>query len=112
MKDPGRRLYAELANKKHLNRTEWVCSLDELREVFDRRGRYMDWRDVRKRLLLPAIDDINTHAPVTATATRSTLLATLRGCFTLFTLAAGSRAAKPSRVCHTGNGEKDVECVL
>ena len=69
MNGPGRRLYVELTNKKRSNRSEWSYTLDDLREVFDRGGRYSSWRDLQNRLLRPAIEDINTHAPVTVTPT-------------------------------------------
>lgn len=66
---PARRLYAALADKKHLSRTWWRYELDELRAVLGVQGRYRKWEDLRKRLVLPALEGIRRFGSVNVTMT-------------------------------------------
>ena len=61
---PGRRLYASLADKKRLNTARWTYSLDELRANLGVAGKYRRWKDLRRRVLDPAISEINAFGTV------------------------------------------------
>ena len=63
---PGRaaRLYAALADKKRLERTWWSYDLEELRVVLGVQGGYPSWRDLRTRVLLPALKGVNAFGTV------------------------------------------------
>ena len=61
MSAPGRRLYLALADKKHMARTWWSYSLEELRAVLGITGRYPRWAVLRRDVLLPALTSVNQH---------------------------------------------------
>ena len=65
----ARRLYAALADKKHMKQTWWEYSLDELRVLFNLEGRYKTWGDLQRHVLAPAVDGINDFGTVTIKAT-------------------------------------------
>ena len=61
---PGRRLYASLADKKRLGSARWTYGLDELRAALGVAGKYRSWKDLRRSVLEPAIDEINAFGTV------------------------------------------------
>jgi len=65
----ARRLYAALADKKHMRETWWEYSLDELRALFDSGSQYPKWYDFRRYVLDPALDQINDFGTVKVKAT-------------------------------------------
>lgn len=66
---PARRLYAALADRKHQDQKWMECSLEQLRAVFGVQGRYRKWEDLRKRMLLPALEGIRKFGTVNVTMT-------------------------------------------
>lgn len=69
LKGHARRLYAALADKKRMGKPFWIYDLDELRGIFDAEGQYPRWADLRRYVLLPALDEINDYGTVTLTMT-------------------------------------------
>ena len=68
----ARRLYALLADKKHLTRQHhWIFGLDELRGLLDvaHKPAYQRWSDFRVRVLDPALTQINDFGTVTVRMT-------------------------------------------
>lgn len=65
----ARRLYAALADKKRMRQTYWEYSTNELRLLFDTRGKYATWGDFRRYVLLPALDEINDFGTVSVKMT-------------------------------------------
>ena len=65
----ARRLYAALADKKRMDRRYWEYSIDDLRVLFDTRGKYVTWGDFRRYVLLPAFEEINDFGTVTVKMT-------------------------------------------
>lgn len=69
LKGHARRLYAALADKKRLGQPFYSFSLDELRQIFDAAGEYRRWADLRRYVLLPALEEINDYGTVSITMT-------------------------------------------
>ena len=70
LKGHARRLYATLADKKHMGQKHWEYSLDELQgSVFNTGGKYQKWYDFSRYVLKPALDEINDFGTVTVTIT-------------------------------------------
>jgi len=68
----ARRLYALLADKKHLTRQHhWIFGVDELRGLLDvaHKSAYRRWDDFRRRVLDPALAQINDFGTVTVRMT-------------------------------------------
>lgn len=69
LKGHARRLYAALADKKRMGKSFWNFSLDELRQIFDAAGEYRRWADLRRYVLLPALEEINDYGTVSVSMT-------------------------------------------
>lgn len=71
LKGHARRLYAALADKKHMGQKYWEYSLDELQgsSVFDLNGKYSKWYDFSRYVLTPALEEVNDFGTVEVTAT-------------------------------------------
>lgn len=71
LKGHARRLYAALADKKHMGQKHWEYSLDELQgsSVFDLNGKYSKWYDFSRYVLTPALEEVNDFGTVEVTAT-------------------------------------------
>ncbi len=67
----ARRLYALLADKKHLGRPSWTWRVEELRRLLsvDDKRAYDVWAQLRKRVLDPAVAAINEYGTVSVTMT-------------------------------------------
>ena len=66
----ARRLYGALADKKRMqSHPYWEYSLDELRLLFDVRGKYPRWAKFNLHVLQPALDEINDFGTVKVKAT-------------------------------------------
>lgn len=67
----AKQLYAILADKKRLGRSWWAFGVDELRALLGVEGRksYRVWGQFRKRVLNPAINNINAYGAVTVRMT-------------------------------------------
>lgn len=65
----ARRLYAALADKKHLGQRHWEFTLTDLQSLFDLRGKYEKWYDFSRYVLTPAIAEINDFGTVDVKAT-------------------------------------------
>jgi plasmid replication initiation protein len=57
------KLYENLARWRSAGK--WEVSLDELRELLGVAGKYPLWRDLRKRVIDPALEQINTQTDLT-----------------------------------------------
>ncbi len=68
LKGHARRLYAELADKKHLRQSHWEYDLDELRALFQAQDKYERWVDFNRYVLTPALAEINDFGTVTVKA--------------------------------------------
>ena len=68
LKGHARRLYAELADKKHMRQSYWEYDLDELRALFQAQSKYPRWVDFNRYVLAPALSEINDYGTVTVTA--------------------------------------------
>ena len=64
LKGHARRLYAALADKKRMGNPYWTYSLEELRRIMGVEDRYPTWSDLRRYVLVPAIDEINDYGTV------------------------------------------------
>lgn len=70
LKGHARRLYAALADKKHMGQKHWEYSLDELQgSLFNLKGKYSKWYDFSRYVLTPALEEINDFGTVRVTAT-------------------------------------------
>lgn len=69
MKGHARRLYAALADKKHMGQRHWEYSLSDLQGLFDLRGKYEKWYDFSRYVLTPALEEINDFGTVEVSAT-------------------------------------------
>lgn len=69
LKGHARRLYAALADKKHMGQKHWEYSVDELRGVMEAQGKYERWVDFSRYVLTPAVDEINDFGTVEIKAT-------------------------------------------
>lgn len=69
LKGHARRLYATLADKKHMGRPFWEFPLVELQAVFDLQGKYPKWYDFSRYVLSPALEEVNDFGTVKVTAT-------------------------------------------
>lgn len=67
----GRRLYAILADKKHLGRPSWKFSIEELRALMgvDGQKSYEVWGAFRRSVLDPAVEAINAYGTVSVKMT-------------------------------------------
>lgn len=68
LKGHARRLYAALADKKHLGKPFWEYPLDELRTLFEAGDKYPRWVDFNRYVLQPALDEVNDFGTVTVKA--------------------------------------------
>lgn len=64
LKGHARRLYAALADKKHMGQSWWEYSLDDLRAVLDATSKYPRWVDFSRYVLIPAVEEINDFGTV------------------------------------------------
>lgn len=57
----AQRLYAALADRRRMERKDWVFSLEELRDLLDlhHQSQYRDWSRMREKVLVPALRAIN-----------------------------------------------------
>lgn len=69
LKGHARRLYAALADKKHMGQKHWEYSLGELQALFNLQGKYEKWYDFSRYVLTPALEEINDFGTVTVKAT-------------------------------------------
>ena len=69
LKGHARRLYAALADKKHMGQKWWEYPLDELQHLFQLEGKYSKWYDFSRYVLIPALVEINDFGTVTVKAT-------------------------------------------
>jgi len=69
LKGHARRLYAALADKKHMGQKWWEYPLDELQHLFQLEGKYSKWYDFSRYVLTPALIEINDFGTVTVKAT-------------------------------------------
>lgn len=69
LKGHSRRLYAALADKKHMRQKYWEYSLGELQSLFNLQGKYEKWYDFSRYVLSPAIEEINDFGTVTIKTT-------------------------------------------
>ena len=69
LKGHARRLYAALADKKHMGQRWWEFPLDELQHLFQLEGKYSKWYDFSRYVLTPALVEINDFGTVTVKAT-------------------------------------------
>lgn len=65
----ARRLYAALADKKHMGQPYWEYPLGELQRLFQLEGKYSKWYDFSRYVLTPALEEINDFGTVTVKAT-------------------------------------------
>lgn len=68
LKGHARRLYAALADKKHMGQKHWEYPLGELQTLFNLQGKYEKWYDFSRYVLTPALAEINDFGTVTVTA--------------------------------------------
>jgi hypothetical protein len=68
LKGHARRLYAALADKKHMDQTHWEYPLGELQALFNLQGKYDKWYDFSRYVLTPALEEINDFGTVNVTA--------------------------------------------
>lgn len=65
LKGYARRLYAALADRKRqTKRPYWVYPLNELRIILSTEERYERWANLRRHVLLPAVEEINEYGTV------------------------------------------------
>jgi len=69
LKGHARRLYAALADKKHMGQRHWEYPLEELQSLFNLQGKYEKWYDFSRYVLMPALVEINDFGTVDVTAT-------------------------------------------
>lgn len=69
LKGHARRLYAALADKKHMGQRHWEYPLGELQALFNLQGKYQKWYDFSRYVLSPALEEINDFGTVDVTAT-------------------------------------------
>jgi len=69
LKGHARRLYAALADKKHMGQKWWEYPLDELQKLFQLEGKYSKWYDFSRYVLIPALSEINDFGTVSVKAT-------------------------------------------
>lgn len=69
LKGHARRLYAALADKKHMGQPYWEYPLGELQRLFQLEGKYSKWYDFSRYVLTPALEEINDFGTVTVKAT-------------------------------------------
>lgn len=69
LKGHARRLYAALADKKHMGQKYWEYPLSELQTLFNLQGKYEKWYDFSRYVLTPALEEINDFGTVDVTAT-------------------------------------------
>jgi plasmid replication initiation protein len=69
LKGHARRLYAALADKKHMGQKWWEYPLDELQKLFQLEGKYSKWYDFSRYVLTPALAEINDFGTVTVKVT-------------------------------------------
>ena len=69
LKGHARRLYAALADKKHMGQPYWEYPLGELQRLFQLEGKYSKWYDFSRYVLTPALEEINDFGTVTVNAT-------------------------------------------
>ena len=75
LKGHARRLYAALADKKHMGQSYWEYPLGELQRLFHLEGKYPKWYDFSRYVLTPALEEINDFGTVTVKATPKKLAA-------------------------------------
>lgn len=68
LKGHARRLYAALADKKHMGKPHWEYPLDELRGLFEAGDKYARWVDFNRYVLKPALAEVNDFGTVTVKA--------------------------------------------
>ena len=68
LKGHARRLYAALADKKHMGQPYWEYPLGELQRLFQLEGKYSKWYDFSRYVLTPALEEINDFGTVTVKA--------------------------------------------
>lgn len=69
LKGHARRLYAALADKKHMGQPYWEYPLGELQRLFQLEGKYSKWYDFSRYVLTPALEEVNDFGTVTVKAT-------------------------------------------
>ncbi len=69
LKGHARRLYAALADKKHMGQRHWEYTVEDLQALFDLRGKYRKWYDFSRYVLTPALEEINDFGTVEVKAT-------------------------------------------
>jgi hypothetical protein len=71
----GRQLYVLLSDKKNMRQTHWTFSVDELRAAMNCEDKkaYQVWAQFNKRVLKPALDQINDFGTVSVKMTTQKL---------------------------------------
>ena len=59
LKHRARLLYVALSRRKNMDRSDWIWDIEELHEMFGLENAYPEWNEFRRRIIDPAVADIN-----------------------------------------------------